>query len=236
MTEAWKERLITLINNSGIPPKTLSRKAGLSDTFVRDFLQRDQIPNVVNLGKLCRALDVDIASLFDDSDTRDMLSKHPKARSNPENGQNIAEIDIRAGAGGGGIALLTNVESDGNGNTSVADDVRDLWGIPNRFLREELRASAVAVRIIEVMGDSMNPTLKPGDRVFVDTNHKAPSPPGVYAVWDGFGVVVKRVELIPRTDPPRVLLISDNSSHRQYELTLEEAHIVGRVIGKISLM
>lgn len=91
----------------------------------------------------------------------------------------IPEIDVRAGAGGGGV-MLEVFTHDGSGNSVATDDVRAVWGIPSRFLREELRAAPLNVRIVEVMGDSMLPTLKPGDRVFVDTNHRVPSPPDGY--------------------------------------------------------
>lgn len=236
MTEFWRERLTELIKSSGIAPKALSLKAGLSETFVRDFLQRGQAPNVANLVKLCAALGVDPSVLFEDAETRDFIRKHPGATQRTIHGQAIPEIDARAGAGGGGVRFVENAEADGNGNTITIEGVSDLWGVPDRFVREELRGTAAAIRIFPILGDSMSPTLNSGDRVFVDTTYRFPSPPGVYAVWDGYGVVVKRVEIVPRTDPARVILISDNNNHKQYELTLEEAHILGRVVGRISLM
>lgn len=138
----------------------------------------------------------------------------------------VPEMKVRGGSGPGGS--LTEDFSP--------DAVERHWGIPPRFIKDELRAQTAAVRIIEVMGDSMEPTVKPGDRVLIDTNHRLPSPPGVYAVWDGYGVVVKRVEIVPRSEPPQVTLISDNPHHKSYTLTVDDAHIVGRVICKISLM
>jgi len=108
--------------------------------------------------------------------------------------------------------------------------------MPAAFIRHELRSQPQAVRLIEVQGDSMEPTLKGGDRVLIDTNHRTPSPPGVYAVWDGFGLVVKRVQLVAMCDPLQVRLISDNPRHETATVSLADAHIVGRVILKISVM
>lgn len=147
----------------------------------------------------------------------------------------IPEIDVRAGAGGGGLSVEA-FAPDGNGGMMAEDGIREHWGIPARFVRDELRTTPTAVRIVEVLGDSMEPTLKPGDRILIDLNHRAPAPPGIYAVWDGFGVVVKRIELIPRSDPPMVRLISDNSHHKVYEVSLADAHIIGRVLCRISAM
>ena len=63
-------------------------------------------------------------------------------------------------------------------------------------MRNELHVQPSAVRIIEILGDSMAPTLRSGDRVMVDESHRTPSPPGIYALHDGYGVIVKRIELI----------------------------------------
>ena len=82
----------------------------------------------------------------------------------------------------------------------------------------------------------MQPLIDHGDRVLVDTSKNKPSPPGVYAVWDGAGVVLKRVEPIHHGDMSRVRLISENPKHATYEVTLEEARIIGRVVCKISPM
>lgn len=149
--------------------------------------------------------------------------------------QTIPEMDVRAGAGGGGVPVDAWA-ADGQGHMSPTDAVSNHWGIPLSFVRHELRSQPVNVRIVEVMGDSMLPTLGPGDRIMIDTAMRSPSPPGLFAVFDGFGVVVKRLELIPLTSPHRVRLISDNDKHQSYEVTIEEAHIIGRVICRISVM
>lgn len=39
-----------------------------------------------------------------------------------------------------------------------------------------------------------------------------------------------------RTDPHRILLISDNAHHKSYEMTIEEAQIIGRVSAVLSVM
>ncbi len=130
----------------------------------------------------------------------------------------IEELDVRAGAGGG----LT-----GGPERVIAE-----WQVPTGIVRGYSTAPAHELRIITVMGDSMEPALMPGQRVLVDTGDKKPSPPGIFVVWDGLGLVVKRVQVIPHTDPARVRITSDNTKYEPYERTLEEAYIQGRVIGQ----
>ena len=111
-----------------------------------------------------------------------------------------------------------------------ADDVRGNWSLPEDYLRSELRVDTKAARVIEVQGDSMEPTLRAGDRVMINMADKRPTPPGVFALWDGFGVVVKRIEHIPNSNPPTIKVKSDNTLHDEYQRTSEEVNIIGRVI------
>ncbi|HLJ21411.1 MAG TPA: S24 family peptidase [Stellaceae bacterium] len=133
----------------------------------------------------------------------------------------IEELDVRASAGSGSSGLTD-------------ESVRAVaaWQMPSEIVRGYTTAPAAELRIITVLGDSMEPTLLPGQRVLVDTADRRPSPPGVFVVWDGLGLVVKRVQLLPHTDPPRVKITSDNQNYEPYERTLDEAYIQGRVIGQ----
>jgi phage repressor protein C with HTH and peptisase S24 domain len=133
----------------------------------------------------------------------------------------IDELDVRASAGSGASGL-----TDETARAVAA------WQIPNEIVRGYTTAPAAELRIITVLGDSMEPALLPGQRVLVDTADRRPSPPGVFVVWDGLGLVVKRVQLLPHTDPPRVKITSDNQNYEPYERTLDEAYIQGRVIGQ----
>ena len=82
---------------------------------------------------------------------------------------------------------------------------------------------------MHVQGDSMAPTLLSGDTVLVDMTRRAPNPPGIFVLDDGMGLVAKRLEHIPNSDPPRVQIISDNPHYSPYECTAEEVNIIGRV-------
>ena len=46
---------------------------------------------------------------------------------------------------------------------------------------------------------------------------------------DGMGLVAKRLEHVPNSDPPAVRIISDNQLYSPYERSSEEVHIVGRI-------
>jgi transcriptional regulator with XRE-family HTH domain len=136
----------------------------------------------------------------------------------PDGALRIEELDVRASAGDG----LT-----GDGEKIVAQ-----WQIPTELVRAYSTAPADEMRIITVLGDSMEPTLQAGQRVLVDTGDRTPSPPGIFVVWDGLGLVVKRVQAIAHSEPTRVKITSDNPKYENYERSLAEAYIQGRVIGQ----
>jgi phage repressor protein C with HTH and peptisase S24 domain len=140
----------------------------------------------------------------------------------------ILEIDVRAGLGGGGTTEGREVRHDGD----HADPVKpEAWHFPRRFVREELRVPESRVILFETEGDSMAPTILSGDRIVVNTDHKVPSPDGIYALRDRYGhIVAKRLQTLQQGEPPRIRIISDNKSHDPEDVRMDEITIVGRVL------
>ena len=141
----------------------------------------------------------------------------------------IAELDVTGGLGSGGQATVEDYEV-GDGYTVSAEVVRDIWSLPPDYVAGELRMTSKRARIIEVRGDSMEPTLLSGDRVMIDLGDRGLSQEGVFALWDGEGVAVKRLERVRPSDPPAIRIISDNHRHREVEITADEVNIIGRVV------
>ncbi|MGP9819230.1 LexA family transcriptional regulator [Salinarimonas sp. NSM] len=144
----------------------------------------------------------------------------------------VPEIDLRAGLGGGGQALEAFLPT-GPGDHMNADAVRGLWQLPAHMI-SRLAVPSRAIRCFAVQGDSMLPTLDEGDVVFIDVTHKHPSPPGIYALDDGFGgVIVKRLEVStrPGEEPAMVKVTADNPRYGTKVEPLEGQRIVGRYIG-----
>lgn len=133
-----------------------------------------------------------------------------------------------------GIARITEWDAAGGAGSGIENQDKPAELVIHYFaeitIRHELNARPENCHIIRVVGDSMEPKLLNGDRVMFDVSKTLPSPPGIFVVNDGMGLVVKRLEHVHGSDPATVRLISDNPLHEPYELLLEEARIVGRVI------
>ena len=136
----------------------------------------------------------------------------------------VPELDLRASSGPGGLIEV----ADGN-----KDAVVSRYGFPKAEFRNLFGAQPDGIVILEVVGDSMVPTLVPGERVIVNTRDVSATPPGIFVVWDGLGLVLKRVEYVAHSDPPRVRIMSDNARYDAYERELGDAAIQGRVIGSL---
>ncbi|WP_019013949.1 S24 family peptidase [Elioraea tepidiphila] len=135
----------------------------------------------------------------------------------PEGFTSVPEIDVRASAGAGALH---------DGPESIAG----AWLFPEPMLRHELRVRPGDLRVITIQGDSMEPLLASGDRILVDLSQRVPAPPGIFVIWDGLGVVAKRVEHVPDVDPPTLRLSSVNPAYQSYERSAEEVNVIGRVI------
>ena len=86
------------------------------------------------------------------------------------------------------------------------------------------------VRLVEVEGDSMQPTFEPGDRLLFIRWHFEP---GTIVIADagGEGLLVKRVASV--TDG-RVLLVGDNSEHSA-AFNLRRSEVLGVYAGGFPL-
>ena len=136
----------------------------------------------------------------------------------------ILEYDVRPQGGPGGDDLREIGED-------YSQPVVARWTIPIDYLSSHV-ADPTAVRIIRVAGDSMEPDYPAGERLAVDTSHRVPSPDGIYVLWDGFGLVVKRLAIIPGSSPRMVKLSSINPAYEPYTVPLADISINGRVIGR----
>lgn len=132
----------------------------------------------------------------------------------------IEELHVRASMGAG--AMVETPE----------EAVKTVWSLPRDLIRFATSSDADRLKILTVIGDSMEPTFRPLDKIMVDTLDLSPTPPDIFVVWDGAGLVVKRVEFIPHSDPMTVRLFSDNEKYKPYQRVVDEAYIQGRVLGK----
>jgi len=228
----YKENLQQLLAKPGAQ-SALARELGIKPQAISQWLTENGRPPMQRVRAIAKFFNTTVVELLGTDGVTLGMPPQPSAgdgvlasREPPVDrprGVLVPELDVRASGGHGSV----EIPLDGNGNHIVLAE----WTIPGDYLRANT-PDVSAVRIIRVIGDSMEPEYPAGDRVLVDTSHRSPSPPGVYAVWDGFGLVLKRLESIIGSDPPRVRLSSANSAYPPYEISVESLVVQGRVLAK----
>ena len=107
---------------------------------------------------------------------------------------------------------------------------RARWQIPEAMIRHEGRAEPAGLRILRLAGNAMEPVLREGDRLIVDTARRIPATGELFVLRDGGGIVVKRVERVRDGGPPRLRLISPNPNYPPSTCLAGDVEVVGKVI------
>ena len=197
-------------------PAAVAETSGLNRSFIYDIIRGKSVrPTRSKLQKVADVLKVDVAWLIDGDGT--LEGEEPKIYSPDTTFVGISGVKAKASAGGGTIVHAED------------EQVSKMYHFRQSWIEDELEANAKQLRILRVTGDSMMPTLNDGDTILVDTGRKSPYPPGLFVLHDGMGLMAKRIEHIPSSEPPRISVTSDNPNYSPYECLLDEVNIAGRI-------
>lgn len=123
--------------------------------------------------------------------------------------------DIRAQAGRGSLAY------DGE---PIGWRVFDL-----NWIKTVSRAPIEQLKVVEVSGDSMEPTLYKGDHVLVDLGNRAIAQHGLFVLRLDESLMVKRVQKLFASGTVRI--ISDNPKYDAEEISEDgRLDVIGRVV------
>lgn len=202
-----KKKIQVEMERQGFNKASLAKAAGLGSTAVRDLLENeDQDPRIGTLDKVCNALNIPLASLFSDN----ILFRDGSVL--------VPELNIKVSAG--------------HGSVIEREEVENTWAIPRSYLETLTFSNLNALRIIVVKGDSMLPEYRPGDRILVDTSNRTPSD-GDFVIVDGWDcLMVKKLQSVTASNPPRLKVISTNKEYETFEVAASDIHINGKVVGK----
>lgn len=126
------------------------------------------------------------------------------------------------------IPLLDVVASAGSGIENPFPATIDQLPFPRRWLAE-LGVPESSAYLLELGGDSMEPTIRDGSICLLDSRLQTPRVEGVYALIDGKDVRIKR---IGRGWEGKIVLISDNERYESETLAGPDAEAL-RIAGKI---
>lgn len=197
-------RLKMEMARQGLTSVELARRADVKTSFIYDIVNgKSSNPSTIKLAKVADTLGVSISYLVGTDS-----AKESAARAKAE-GEFVAVPCLS----GDGAAPALKAE---------APLFRRSW------LKERLGASPGDLRLFQVNGDGMAPTLCHRDIALVDITRTQPAPPGLFLVSGAYGLAIKRLELTGQ--PPMLRVISDNPKYSSTEQPPDSVTITGRVV------
>lgn len=202
------ERVKTEMQRSGLNARQLAKRAKVGDSFIYDVLSgKSKNPTTTKIAAVANVLGVSVPYLLD---------------------ENVQVPCMNTDYAAIPFIHLTPAEK-GKAAVTLATQDKFLY-FSHPWLDENFGVNAAKLRILEVNGDSMEPTLCNKDLVLLDITKVLPSPPGIFAVFDGVGLVLKRIEYIVYGNEPRLSIRSDNARYMPYECNTDEIQVIGRIV------
>jgi len=205
-------RLKYEMRKQGLTSTELARRSEVKTSFIYDVISgKSANPSTVKLARVADSLGISLAYLagYESSATAGLSG----IKNQPTDYISVPSLSAE------GTKLSSSLRIEG-----------ETYQFRKSWISKQLSARPEDVRLTVMRGDSMEPTLHHNDMVLVDTSKTMPSPPGIFILYDGFGLVAKRLELMGDHQPSSVRVISDNTKYSTYECALDDIRIVGRVI------
>lgn len=196
--------------DSNINAHELAERANVGQSFVYDILSgKSRNPTIEKLTAIAHILGVSpLYLMYGSSD------EHVKNPAIPDDMITIPHLIARS-----------------NGSHI---NIETMEGIPNFFqlswIKNQLKTDPADLRLVKVLGDTMSPTLDEDDQVLIDISKKSANPAGLFAIFDGVGITIKRLEYIGNSKPPMLRIISDNKKYEPYNANTDSVQILGRVV------
>ncbi|EJQ9217141.1 MULTISPECIES: XRE family transcriptional regulator [Citrobacter] len=174
-----------------------------------------------SLTRIAQALGVKVIDLFTSGEIDTTVYKNSNDALASTEGKDVFRVevlDVSASAGSGHIQ-----------GSDIIDVIHAIEYSNDQALTMFGGRSSSGVKVINVRGDSMSPTIEPGDLLFVDVSINEFDGDGIYTFGFDGKIYVKRLQMIP----DQLLVISDNPKYREWSISKENEYrfyIYGKVL------
>lgn len=210
----FASRLNALLKDKDITVRELSNFSGVTYEMARRYTLGSAKPRDEKMLKIAERLGVSPAFLdYGIGEARSLPPINPVVT--------LRQLEVFASAGNGYInaefpALISAIEIP-------EDRIYELFG----------RSSLEGVRLINVDGDSMMPTLCPRDLLFIDTKIDHFNGDGIYVFNFEDSTFVKRLQKVKGR---KLCVLSDNSKYPAFEIEhheMNDLYIFGKLIKQL---
>lgn len=214
----FAERLTDLVKQSEYKKTEISKKLGLQRMSLYRWMKGVNEPSDDSMADLCKFFGVSPAWLkYGETDIT-----APQSLVLENGAVAVPQYDITA------MCTPTDCGSDVNNLEMIT-----LIKVTSEFLDAHCQgANPNYLHLIKATGDSMDPTIKRGDLVIVDTYNTSIQEDGVYVIRMNSAVIIKRIQLLVKG----VRIISDNRDlYGPIEANLEDIEIIGKVHASLNI-
>jgi phage repressor protein C with HTH and peptisase S24 domain len=128
------------------------------------------------------------------------------------------------------LPLLDVSAAAGHGALVTGEKEVDSLVFKRDFLRHELDAAPEDLRLIHVVGESMEPDLRAGDVILVDLRDTRVSREGIFVLRVGDGLLVKRLQRLPGGE---IEASSSNPRYKPFNVDLKARETGVAIIGRV---
>ncbi len=211
------------LRRKGTNPSRFAKENGFSVNAVRYILTEGRAPNSRQLAKICAALDLEFYVGPSRLPARNQLSASKLAEELENLASAARRLSTTKTTSGLVLAPRYSVQASAGGGSMVDEEaISGYLGFSKQWLKNKgLIEDMLAV--IEVYGDSMEPTLYAGDVVLLDLSEQPLRSNEIYTLRQDDVLIIKRLQ---RQDD-QWMITSDNILYPVESLN-EEYTVVGR--------
>lgn len=206
-----QERIKSLVRAADIPVRTFAEKIGVSNVSVYKWMRGESMPQGKQLEALCEFTGATPAwVIYGDGNA-------PQGQTIAIDDETISIplLDVRGSCGGGSYPACESM-------TALIRMVRVTLEFIRKFAPS---ANLRGLHLVTATGDSMEPTIRAGDAILVDSTNTTITSDGIYAIQFENGIFIKRVQC----QPVGVILVSDNKLYSPIAVTdTSTLKVIGR--------
>lgn len=213
--EVSATRISQILTERNWSQSELARRLGISPQSVQFWVSGKTAPRGNNLTALSKISGYPEHWFFMSDVSTEEMDK-PIVRKNDS--YLVELLDIEASAGTGIINKSEFIET-----------IRAIEYTSDEALRLFGNRPSANIKMITVVGDSMQNTIEPGDQIFIDIHIDYFDGDGIYVFIFGQTLHIKRLQMIKN----KLTVISDNPNYRDWDITPEDEEqffIFGKVL------
>lgn len=207
-----KKRVGQLVAERNLSLNSLSLQLGKNSSYLQKFVKEKSPKRLDEEFRKGLAIILNV----DEQELTDLPLNNVKIKLKLQ--QNIISIDV-----------LDVSACCGNGIENFEENVIGQQMMTLPALREFTAAAPENIKIIKAIGDSMVPTIYPGDVVWVDVSFKEPASDGLYLLCVGKDLMIKRIQINPFDNSATIK--ADNPQYETFQKgNYQEIKVVGKII------